>query len=504
MTDDSNLAALLSSTSLVVVGVILGSFSKLFERVVIVRALEPSAYGDVSIALAILGFGATFGMVGLNQGIPRFVSRYEDPREIRGVWVSGLVVALAVSALLALVAGLNAGAVAAALFESPDAEGLTTLFLIAVPLVVGTRISVAAIRGLENTSYMIYSKNLLYPAVRIGLLVVLLGAGYGVTAAAYAYIVAAAVTFLVATLLLNRLVAIVGPVRTHVRELAAFSAPLVVSTVLSVLLTRTDTVMLGYFRPSSEVALYGAAYPLAGGMLAVVSAFGYLYLPLASRQDAEGDRDAVRDIYQVTAKWAFLLTFPIFLAFVAFPGDVLAAVFQPAYRAGAPALALLSVGFFTSAAMGRNRETVSAFGYTRWILYANTVAYALNLGLNLLLIPPYGITGAALASAVAFAALNAVIYYVLRREADISPFSRHAVRTYTVVPVVVALPCLLLSNVVSLSLVTLPAFLAITALATVAVAAVTGCLQHEDAVVVEFVEERAGIHLPLVRRYLPD
>lgn len=500
---ESELSSLLSSASLVFVGAAFASMATLVERVVIGRALSVDAYGDVSIGLAVMTLTVTLSLFGLSQGVPRYMSRFDREASVRGAWATGLVISLLLATLSAAVLYVAADRIAAALLDGVDSVGLLRLFVLAVPLVVGFKIGVGGIRGHENTIYKTYVSDLLYPITRLVLLAAMLSAGVGIYAAGYAYIVAAALAFVAAHFFLNRLVPLAGELETHGREMVAFSAPLVISSVLSMLLTRTDTMMLGYFESSRQVGLYSAAFPLANGMLVVLSSFGFLYLPLASRLDASGERDEIDAIYKLTTKWIFVVTFPAFLAFLLFPGDVLAIFFGDRYATAALALSILSVGFFTNAAGGRNRETLSALGYTKFIMLSNSLTFALNVALNLALIPRFGYLGAAVASAASYVTLNVSIYAVLRLKFSISPFSTWSVRTFALLPLLVIPPTWLLARWVSLTAVTLPIFLVVAGLVSIAVVALTGCLQPGDEIALEFVESIVGRRIDVVRRYLP-
>ncbi|WP_458190606.1 flippase [Haladaptatus sp. NG-WS-4] len=504
MGTERELRSLLSSASLVFVGAAVASVAKLAERIVLGRWLSTAAYGEFNIALTTMSLGVTLALVGFSQGIPRYISRFDDERDVRGAWVTGILVAGAMGVVLTSLLYLNAEFLTANLFDRPDSDNLVPVFALAVPLVVGFRVGVGGIRGFENTIYKTYVADLLYPFGRLLLLGVLLWMGFGAVAAGYAYLVSAGVAFLVAHYLLNRLFPLVGEFRLHVREMAVFSAPLVVSSVLADLLTRTDTVMLGYFTTSHEVGLYAAAYPLANSLLIALASFGFLYLPLASRLDANGERDEISTIYQLTTKWVFIVTFPAFLLFVTFPADVLSVFFGDRYTEGAVALSILSVGFFTNAAGGRNRETLSALGHTKLILAGNAVAFCLNLALNLVLIPAYGFVGAAVASATANVTLNVFMFVVLWSKFGISPFSRWTVRTMTRVPLLLFPPTVVLARLVSLSAFTLPLALVAAAIATLVVVSTLGCLQPEDRVVVDFVESMTDTKLPFLHGYVPE
>ncbi|MFC5970142.1 flippase [Halomarina salina] len=500
---DAELSSLLSSASLVVVGTVLGAIAKMVERIIIGRSLSLDAYGEVSIGLAILTMATTLSVLGFSQGIPRFMSRYDDTPAKRGVWVTGFVVTLGAAVVVAGALFAAAGTLTQYL-GGTDSVWLLQLFFLSIPLTVGLRVGIGGLQGFENTRYRTVVQDVLHPLSRIALLVGFLWAGYGTVAAGYAYLVAAGLAFVVSHLLLNRLLPLRGSFVTRPRELLRFSLPLVVSGFLAILLSQTDTVMLGYFRPSSEVALYNAAYPIAIGLGTLLGAFNFLYLPVASRLDAQDERSEVEAIYAVTTKWAFFLTFPAFLTFAVYSGDVLAIFFGERYRDAGPALTILTVGYFSNALFGQNLRTISALGDTGYLMLINGVAYAINVVANLVLIPQYGFVGASVASAASYTAMNVAANVILWRQFRIHPFSRWSVRTFASLTLVGPPVALAVDPWVSLSLLTLVPFLAAVGIASIVVAALAGGLQSEDRVVVRYVERYVGLRVPLIRRYIPS
>ncbi|RQG97187.1 flippase [Natrarchaeobius chitinivorans] len=504
MVNERDVSKLLSSALLIGAGQVFYSASQLIERIVVARLLTTDAYGEVSIGLALLTFVTTLGLVGVRDGVPRFMSRYDDETNERGAWVTGVLIAGVATVVLTAILLFGTGYLSDLLFDRPDSELLVLLFVLCIPFTVGLELAVAGIRGRENTLYRTYTRDLLYPTARLLFLAGFLLAGFGIHAAAMAYLVGAILSCVLACVLLNRLVSLVGEVQLHVRELLVFSAPLVFATVLSNMLTRTDTLMLGYFRPSHEVGLYSAAFPLASGMLLVLSSFGFMYLPLASRLDADDERSEVESIYELTTKWVFIITFPLFLTFVVFPGDVLDIVFGEGYREAGLALSILAIGFFTSAMFGRNRETLSALGFTAAIMAANGLAFLVNIVLNLILIPRYGYMGAAVTSMLSFVTLNLVVYAILRLKYGISPFSRWSARTFVVLPAILFPIAFVLKGMLTLTVLTFPVFLVGIGLASVVIVSVTGCLQPADRIPISLLEQRLDVTIPFVRRYLPE
>jgi len=285
-----------------------------------------------------------------------------------------------------------------------------------------------------------------------------------------------------------------------VKKLFGFSAPLMISAVMSILLTRTDTLMLGYFQPSRIVGIYNAAFPLAQALIIVLSAFGYLYLPLISRLDRSNERDEIERVYELTTKWIYIVTFPAFALLVAFPNEIIAIVFGAQYAVDPFLLRILAIGFFTEAAAGRNRETLTSLGFPRTILLINGLAFVVNATLNLMWIPEYSYRGAAVASVISFILINFLGCWILYYKTTITPFNSQSVRTFLSLPIILLPPILFLARRVQLSLVTIPVFLVTVGITSIAVVALIGGIETEDIIIIEFIEEQIGLRIPHVRQ----
>lgn len=482
MPDDDDIASLFSSATLVFVGTAIGMGSKFVERIIIANFLSPELYGEVAVGIAIMTIGSVIGMAGFQQGIPRYMAQFEEKQDLRGIWLFGTLISGFVSLIIGATVFLFAGWLATSLFHREVSPAIIKIFGLVIPLLTSLRIAVSTIQGFENTIYRSISFDLMYPISRTGILVALLWTGVKILSVGLAYLAATSIALLTAYIFVGKLLNFRGAIKNHSRKLATFSAPLALATMSGLLLTRMDTVMVGAFRGSAEVGLYEAAFPLANALTIILGSFGFFYYPLASRLDSEEKHREVKDVYQVSAKWIFILTFPLFATLIVFPEDILALFFPDEYQAAATALIVLSFSFFVNATFGRNRETLSALGHSKLTMHINVATLLLNVALNLALIPQFGYNGAAFASLTSFIFFNVASIGFLYRQYEITPFSRHTVRTFVVVPTVF-LPILYLVSQHIDPVVT--HFVIIELLLYVNVVAIvwlTGCFQKEDKV----------------------
>jgi O-antigen/teichoic acid export membrane protein len=178
----------------------------------------------------------------------------------------------------------------------------------------------------------------------------------------------------------------------------------------------------------SAVGLYNAAFPTALLILIPHQAFGTLALSsfseLGSKKE-EGLSSAMKTI----TNWTFALVFPAFLIMALFSEQIIQILFGKEYLAAAPALTILAFGNLVNAAVGRVGSFMKSRGRTKILLYNSIVVLAVNIALNILLIPKLGITGAAIATASSTILGNLIVFLLVWRYEKIVSLDRNMVKT---------------------------------------------------------------------------
>jgi O-antigen/teichoic acid export membrane protein len=212
------------------------------------------------------------------------------------------------------------------------------------------------------------------------------------------------------------------PIRLPVRELLAFSLPLLAIDLALVARSALDAVFVEYFHGTTEVAALRSVQPIARLNQLVFMSFALLYTPTASRLFARGDDAGLDDLYWHSAVWQALVSFPIFAATFALADAATVTLFGSDYADAAPILALLSVGYYINAATGQNSLTLRVFGRVRTIVIGALLTAAGTVALDLLLIPPLGALGAAIAAAAALIGQNIYYQVALHRTTPVAGF----------------------------------------------------------------------------------
>ncbi len=413
-------------------------------RVILVRNLSPSDFGEFYIALTLAGLLSAIGQLGLPSAIARsipYASSDDDRRAIiRAAFSFGIPLAVGAGVVLLLLS------IPISIRYNEPILGLTLqYFAIALTAAILTSQIAAIFQGFEDVRPNAIFVQVLNPVLFIAFLLLFLTEGpgrfpLGYRGALIAYVggyAAALVGILVYYRVQIRKRIAPGPrnpAATH--RLLLFALPLFVVGVLSILAGSVDTLVLGFFH-NSEAGDYGAALSLARLGLIGLGALAYILLPVVARYVRYQDTPSAGVIYGTATRWMVLTALPFAIIFFVFPANTLAAVYNANYTGAALPLQILILGALASAMIGPAAATQVSFGQTRLLLY-NNLAGALTDGiLSLVLIPPYGLVGAAIAWASASALMPALAITELVLFQGVRPFrwSYPAALVATAVPI---------------------------------------------------------------------
>jgi O-antigen/teichoic acid export membrane protein len=264
--------------------------------------------------------------------------------------------------------------------------------------------------------------------------------------------------------------------------------------------------MLGYFKTTDIVGLYNAAHPISQLVQVFLLSLVLIYVPITSQLYAKKRLDEMRRNYVILTKWVVSATLPLFLVLFFFPGAVLQAFFGPGYMHASVALALriLALGVFCHVFFGPNAATLIVIGKTKLNLIDNLAGVIGNVVLNLLLIPTFGIIGAATASTLSFVVVNMVKSAQIFRSHKIHPFTRNYMHPVLASIVLISLIYVLLNTfwnpTITLTMLIALVFLFFALYGLVLL--ITRSVDQEDLLMLQELEETTGIDVSWLKRIL--
>lgn len=492
------ISTLFKGGSIAAIGVFVEMGISFFAKIVIARWLGKAEYGAVSLGIMLMAITSTVLLFGLHTGIGRFLPRYDDRAQQRGILLTGFSIVVPLSVVVGVAVVVLAPTIATGIFDDASTAPILAIFGLIIPLAATMKLTIGAVRGMQHAVPKVYIQNLSLPIVRFAGIAVAIAFGLGSAGVAWAYVASYTVAAVAGLYYLWRhtpLFEFGSAYVTHYRPLLRFSAPLLIMSTMALIFKDIDIFLIGIFRSTPDVATYNVVYPLAQLLLVSVTSFGFIFMPVLSELHSEGQTDEMARLYEVVTKWIFMATLPIFLVMVLFPEESIALTFGGKYRDGGTALAILGLGFITHVAAGPNMDLLTSIGRTRAIMYDNIVVAAVNLTLNVALIPRYSFVGAAAATAVAYALLNVLYTYQLYQSVGAQPLTPALVKPAVIAVALVGVIYALAKAFVPLNVVTLPLlFAAFVGVYGLAILRFGGVESEEVQLVLRF-EERFGLDL---------
>ncbi|MRJ76359.1 oligosaccharide flippase family protein [Aeromicrobium sp. SMF47] len=417
------------------VGGAAGSVVGLLLAAVVGRELGTEGAGTYFLVVAVFMIVSNVAELGADTGLVRFVSA------ARATGRSADVPHLVRTALRPVVlGGVLVVAVAAATVRTyPGAfDGLSSRFVVgaAALAVLSSLIAVmlSVSRGLGDVLTYPLLQNIALPFLRLGAVFAVVSAGGGVAAVLTAWMAPVPVVLVLATLvavmMLRRHAGTVrgrparpAELRRASGEFWTFSATRGVTAAVEILLEWVDVLIVGALTSAEEAGVYAVVTRCARAGEVIQQAARIAVGPQISAALARGAVHEAREIYGLVTSAMIWLAWPFFVVLAVF-GDAVLSLFGPGFDAGWPALATLAVAMGLATAAGTVQTILLMGGRSTWQLADKSGALALNVALNLVLVPMWGIEGAAVAWAVTILVDTAVVVYQVQHLMDLRPQGR--------------------------------------------------------------------------------
>jgi len=190
--------------------------------------------------------------------------------------------------------------------------------------------------------------------------------------------------------------------------------PLTLLSGILLVNSQADIVLLGVLASPEDVGVYRVAAQAATLVIFGMHAVNLVLAPHLARACSAGDRAELQNLATWSARIVLVTAVPIAAVLIALGGPVLSLVFGDAYMAGSGALVILCLGQLTNAAAGSVGLILNMTGFEQDTVRGVALAAVINVVLNVALIPPFGIEGAAVATAVSLVTWNVVLFWKVR------------------------------------------------------------------------------------------
>jgi O-antigen/teichoic acid export membrane protein len=406
-----------AGTGAVRIGAMLASF---LVGVQLARGLGVAGYGYYGIALSVISIAGIPGEMGLPPLVTREVAAADargDPSYLFAVvrWAKRIALRLSVAMAVAVIVG---ALVLDQIRPSPLALALAA-GAPTIPFMALTRVNGGAQQGLKQIVRGQLPAFLLKPLAMSALLflIFLLGLKLKPWSAMALYSLTAAAAWAIAMVWLRQSLPQQGQVKDvrDGRRWLSSMIPMGLTQGMLALQGQMSVLLLGFMMSAADVGLFRISTATAVMISAPQAIMVAVAPPMISRLHEQQDRRRLQTLLTRSAQAQFagvlFLSLPLFIA----PREILSLVYGADYAAAADVLRIILVGQLISAGFGLNGSVLNMTHHERRVTRAMALALLLNILSFALLVPIWGLRGAAAGYVMSMLAWNIGMWIDARR-----------------------------------------------------------------------------------------
>ena len=390
------------------------------------RMLGPDVYGIFAATLPFQGVFQILSAGGLPPAIAKFVSQYNalDEKDMaRQVILTALKYMMISGILFGLFMFFSAGWIAT-MFHKPEA----TIPFQAVAFITPFSVIVGAFRGsfqgVYKMEYIVVSRAV-EQIVMIIMAIILVSIGFYAAGAVLGTGFGFLASAIISLILFKKYIWTLFPEPVIkfsfmdelkiLKMLIIFSMPVAITALSEMTIYDMSTWVIFYFMTSNFNAYYTNASAMARLPLIISLSVAAVILPATSEASSLKDKKLLRNYITQSYRYVILIILPICVGIAIFAQPLLSRLFGPAYAPGAQALSILIIGMTFYTLFMVSSSIMQGIGRPRIPMIILIMGTVINLGLNIFMVPLYGIVGAAIATTIAtFLIMAAVLWQTFR------------------------------------------------------------------------------------------
>lgn len=386
--------------------------------IILARVASQDDVGIFYLALAVVSIINTFSDLGISGAFIRYVPYFEGKGEhgkIKDLLRLSYTYLTILSLIITIALFLGAGFIGD-FYKQPQlvvAIQIMSLYTILGNLFRLNYVYLQGITDIKGSQLYQNLQNLLKLILTVGLFYIF---GATVTTISWGFILSFLITLIASSPPIYRaMTTITAEAKLSRKELLEEIIPLgllvAVLSSFSNILFSADRLILGYFVDASHVAIYTFATTLAGVLMTFPGAVGGIFLPVVSKLSGKSDFKGMREVIVTSQRWSLFITLPIAVVMMAFAADMLRVFYGTAYESGALVMSIATLGLIFSTFSYALSLALTANRMVKIELIISGVGGLFNVILCALLIPAFGMEGAAVAGLAALIFTAVLLQY---------------------------------------------------------------------------------------------
>lgn len=411
------------------VGKIGGRFFNLMGEIALARFLGPAIFGLYAIGATLVRLIGVFSSLGLHNGVIWFGAPYwgKDSAKLNGILIRSFIISafsgLGIGCCLFLGAPIIAN-----IYDTPELTIVIRWIAAVFPFLTLLKVASSATRITLKMKYAVLSDDLVQPLIDLILIAVVYVIGAALIGALAAVLISFIISCCLALLYVFRLffrnksIKPIYPI--SYQAMLIYSLPTAFTSVLGSANNWIDRLLVGYFRSSSDVGIFQAASQSSMLFLIILNAVNSIFAPMIADLYHKNEKKRLSELYKISTKWALYLAVPFLISICFAPHEIITTLFGEEYRSGALPMVILNLGQFVNLSTGAVGYLLIMTGNQNLWLKTTMITLIMNVALNSILTPQFGIIGASVATSISVATLYLIGLFYIKTKLGLWPIDR--------------------------------------------------------------------------------
>ena len=449
----NNLLKLMFETSIfILVGILISKIFSYLYKIIIARYLGANIFGLYSLSLVTILLFAAISGFGISEGVLRYISLYRGKNEknkIRYIFRLSSKLLLFSTIIIALISFLLSDFISLVIFKNQALAIWLKIFSFLIPLWVFSIFFMNIMIAFERIKQQTIIEKIIQSSAKFFFLVFFIFLGLKTNAVIFSFFLGIFIFFLSTFIYCKYKLSNVF-IEYHLKKskriqiltnLISYSVPIMFFGIISNIFYWTDSLVIGFFKTTIDVGIYNAAIPLAALLTLAPELFIQLLFPIITKEHAKKNLDLIKKLSIQIGKWIFIINLPLFFLMIFFPGPIINFFFGDEYLSGINSLRFLLIGNLFFSIFIISNKLLEMAGKSKILLTDLLIAGALNLILNIILVPKNyifgienlnGINGAAIATTISMILFNLLLMFHARYYTSVIPIGKEFFRIFLI------------------------------------------------------------------------
>ena len=404
-------------------------------KVYLARVLGAEALGLYALGMTVVGFFGIFNALGLPQSAVRFVAKYSAAqrwKDLGSFIVRSTAIMFGLNVALAILMIALGSRIATHFYHSPELIRYLPLFALIMLLGALTFFLGQVLTGYKDVTRRTIITSFVANPLNMILAILLITLGTGLWGYIFAQVLSAVIVLAMLIGMVRKMtpaparLSLVNTSRLE-PEVISFSITAFGVGFLEFLMAQADKVLVGFFLDARALGVYAVAMAIVAFIPVLLQSVNQIFSPLISDLHTRGQHELLGRMFQTLTKWILAFTLPLGLV-VMVQARPMMSIFGKDFENGWLVLVVGTLGQLVNCAVGSVGYMLLMSGNQNRLIKVQAAGGVLMVVSNVLLIPRFGIVGAAWADAVTISFTNLWYLREVRLALGFSPYNRSYLR----------------------------------------------------------------------------